>query len=52
MNKKGFRSIMRAYDDDGDGERESERMPFTSLVIHELLAAKLITLDEFSHKKF
>lgn len=35
-----------------DGERESERMPFTSLVIHELLAAKLITLDEFSHKKF
>lgn len=49
MNKKGCRSIMRA--DDGD-ERESERMPFTSLVIHELLAAKLITLDEFSHKKF
>lgn len=40
---------MRAVDGD---ERESERMPFTSLVIHELLAAKLITLDEFSHKKF
>lgn len=32
-------------------EKVYERVPFQSLAIHELLAAKLITLDEFSHRK-